>query len=650
MVGFLAAMLSGATGLSFFFGLLTSILLVFLGGRTLAAWRVRLLWRLSHRLLVTYVFISIVPILLMAIMVGLAAYVLYGQLAGYLIATDLREKVQRLGSVNRAVSVELHPYLARDPVDAAGLRELLAREQAELQEDFPGVQAVLVARGRRWAVPAEAEPLPCGELPAWVGGRVEETVLYETKLFLHTVTRLTYESHAVLCLTVPLDSALLDTIATDLGFFRLLLPWEGSREGLQDPLLVIEGQAFRADHSVAPATPRPLPPASRFDPEFTGLSKFNALAWDVVAEQPSEQPVLISVTTRASLVNRHVFGTLGKAVTVPLTLLVFFGFIFVVLEAVSFFTGVGLSRTITRAISDLYDATRRIQAGDFAVRVHHRRRDQLGELADSFNSMAASIESLLEESKERQRLESELEIARQVQEQLFPRETPRLATLELVGVCRPARVVSGDYYDYGLFVPGKLVFAIGDISGKGISAALLMATIQAALRSQLYAVRIRGEAQHPSPAALVARLNQQLYETTSSEKYASLFCGFYDEAERWLTYCNAGHMPPVVLSNGRITRLDIGGPVVGLFGNSNYKEGQVRLEPGSLLVAFTDGLTEAENAYGEEFSSDRLLAIFQRNAGMAPVRLAETLFKEVRHWVATAEPADDMTLLVARAR
>lgn len=653
LAGYLLASVLGAAGWRTSLGVVLVAFAFYYLFRFWRVWRQRLLWRLRNRLIVTYVFIAVVPILLVAAMVVLTAYLLYGQLAGYLITTDLHERARLLGSVNQALTGELQAHLIAADRDVSHVIELLARERTELEAIFPGVQAVLVRRDLLIRLPPEREDLSCRALPAWVGERFQAVVLHERRLFLHTVARLPGDPGSTFCLTAPVNEALLDTVARDVGAFNLLFPLEGNERELAEregPVFVLEGYAFHRRSSVTPATPRTLPAANRFDYEFTGLSKFNAVAWDSQASARTELPVLISLTTRPSLLNRHVFGTLGEAVTVPLALLVVFAVIFIVLEAFSFVTGVRLTRSITTAISNLYAATRRIQVGDFSARVRHQRQDQLGELADSFNLMAASVERLIEESKERQRLENELEIARQVQHELFPRQTPQLSTLELVGVCQPARIVSGDYYDYALLAPGKLVLAIGDISGKGISAALLMATIQAALRSQLYAAHTRGETSSLSTAQLVTRLNRQLCETTSMEKYASLFCAFYDEAERKFTYTNAGHLPPVVLRPDGLQQLDVGGAVLGLFEDVAYAQASVRLEPGSLFVAFTDGLTEAENAYGEELTAERLLRVIQRQARAAsPAELARAVLAEVRAWVGVAEQADDMTLLVARA-
>ncbi|MEE8199642.1 MAG: SpoIIE family protein phosphatase, partial [Candidatus Acidoferrales bacterium] len=336
---------------------------------------------------------------------------------------------------------------------------------------------------------------------------------------------------------------------------------------------------------------------------------------------------------------------------VVVVILVVSGVLFLLLELASLITGVRLTRSITASVGDLYAATQRLQRGDFAVRVPHRRDDQLGSLGDSFNQMATSLERLLEESKQRQRLEQELEIARQVQEQLFPRQVPELQTLELLGYCKPARVVSGDYYDYGLADTSKLIFTIGDVSGKGISAALLMATIQSILRSHGYASRLTGQTAQLHPAELVSRINRQLCATTSLEKYSTLFLGCYDDSTRRLTYTNAGHLPPILLGRGRTQELTVGGMVVGLFPTASYEEAEVELQPGDWLVAFTDGVTEVENSYEEEYGRARLLAFLQRLADTtSPERLVRALLAELEQWAPGAEQSDDATVLVARVR
>ncbi|MFQ5695924.1 MAG: PP2C family protein-serine/threonine phosphatase, partial [Terriglobia bacterium] len=217
--------------------------------------------------------------------------------------------------------------------------------------------------------------------------------------------------------------------------------------------------------------------------------------------------------------------------------------------------------------------------------------------------------------------------------------------------CRPARTVSGDYYDYGMADAGKMLFAIGDISGKGISAALLMATIQSILRSQVYAMRLSGELGQLNLGELAARVNRQLCATTSQEKYSTLFLGLYDDRTRRLTYTNAGHLPPVVLGSGRTRQLGVGGPVVGLFRDLRYEQASVQLEPGNMLVAFTDGLTEVENSYEEEYGIPRLVAFLERTADNShPERVIDAVLAELQQWAPGREPVDDCTMLVACVR
>src|SRR4029077_20142350 len=201
---------------------------------------------------------------------------------------------------------------------------------------------------------------------------------------------------------------------------------------------------------------------------------------------------------------------------------------------------------------------------------------QLGALSESFNSMTASVSTLIAEERRLQRLEHELAIAREVQAQLFPKERPALQGVEIEAVCRPARVVSGDYYDFLPLGPGRLGIALADISGKGISSALVMASLQAALRSQaLFNGRGPG-----STGEIVARLNQHLYRSTAPDRFATFFYGVYDAQTRRLEYTNAGHPPPLCISGKQVQRLSAGGTVLGLFDNERYESQVIEIAPG----------------------------------------------------------------------
>src|SRR5581483_5806462 len=200
--------------------------------------------------------------------------------------------------------------------------------------------------------------------------------------------------------------------------------------------------------------------------------------------------------------------------------------------------------------------------------------------------------------------------AQEVQAQLFPKEISQLESLEVHGFCKPARTVSGDYYDFLALSSSRLTLAVGDVSGKGISAALLMATIHSAVRAYRQekipaagvpvAVGIGGgvasldslNGNDLSPASMLSLLNHQLYESTPTEKYATLFLGIYDGLSRTITYSNGGHLPPIIISSdGGIRRLEAGGMVVGLFDNMSFEEGTASLRPGDIFLAYSDGVT-----------------------------------------------------------
>jgi sigma-B regulation protein RsbU (phosphoserine phosphatase) len=299
----------------------------------------------------------------------------------------------------------------------------------------------------------------------------------------------------------------------------------------------------------------------------------------------------------------------------------------------------------------------------------------LAELESSFNSMSTSLQRLLVEEKEKNRLQSELAIAQEVQNQLFPREFPEQEGLEVHGICRPARIVSGDYYDFLDSGNDRLGIALGDISGKGISAALLMATLHSAVRAfQLRGVpegvaaatgtgaegremsasgaSLAGASANGamSPGYLLEILNHHLYRSTTPEKYATLFLGFYDGRARKLQYSNAGHLPPIVLrANGEMERLHEGGTVLGMFDELTFEEGTVELGPGDIFLAFSDGITEPENEFGE-FGETRLIQLVREHSHLPLPQITEAVVGAVSDWIAGTEQPDDITLVLARGR
>ncbi len=242
------------------------------------------------------------------------------------------------------------------------------------------------------------------------------------------------------------------------------------------------------------------------------------------------------------------------------------------------------------------------------------------------------------------RVSRELEIAREVQAKLLPQDRPVLASLDYAGACLQARIVGGDYFDFVTLAPDQFGLVLADISGKGISAALLMASLQANLRAQ-YA-----NAPHDL-AQVLSTVNKIFFDSTAANHYATLFFGVFHETDRRLRYANCGHLPPVLLrADGRVERLGVTAPVVGLFDSPwECATGETQLQPGDTLVVFTDGVSDATSDEGEEFGEDRLVALVQRHVDLAAPALLDAIVAAVGAH-GSAEQFDDLTLIVARVR
>jgi sigma-B regulation protein RsbU (phosphoserine phosphatase) len=410
------------------------------------------------------------------------------------------------------------------------------------------------------------------------------------------------------------------------------------------------------------------PKKNYFDTELTFGTALSLKVWGTGEPRLG----LLAVQTRPSMLYDRLFRTLGDYSNIIFSVLIAIGILFGLIELVALIIGVRLSRTMTASVANLYDATQHIETGQLAHRIRVTREDQLAALERSFNSMTESLQKLIAEQKEKQRIESELAIAQEVQALLFPRDISSLEGFEVHGVCRPARTVSGDYYDFLPVGPHQLGIAVGDISGKGISAALLMATVHAFVRAYtlvesvpaLQAVGAQDEGNGNAlirmsapggvgdlpPGTLLAMLNHQLYRSTPSEKYATMFLGFYDANTRQLKYSNAGHLPPLIIAqDGSVRQLETGGLVVGLFGDVTYSDDSVEMSPGDILVAYSDGITEPENEFGE-FGEERLISLVHENRHLPLDRISDIVVAAVTDWIGGNEQPDDVTLVLARSQ
>jgi sigma-B regulation protein RsbU (phosphoserine phosphatase) len=347
---------------------------------------------------------------------------------------------------------------------------------------------------------------------------------------------------------------------------------------------------------------------------------------------------------------------------------------FLVLELLALFSAVWMTRAVTGTVHKLYRATGFIKRGDFSHRIQTRSRDQLGELTVAFNDMSANIETLLSERVEHERLKREIEIAHEVQAQLFPRTTPAMESAEITGECRAALGVAGDYYDFIEVAPGLVIFALADVSGKGISASLVMSNLQAALRAQAAIISERQRLMARSAGALAGgqplessraqavpdtlravavmteSINEQLCHSTDTNRFATLFLALYDDRTRTLRFTNAGHNAPLLVrADGSVERLSIGGMVVGAFGFSKFDEAETTLGDGDMLVVFSDGLSEAQSLTGEEYGERRLAEFVAARRTDTPNNLRQAIFDEVDRWTGAVERGDDQTLVILKA-
>lgn len=582
-------------------------------------------WRLRNRLYVTYVFIAVVPIVLVAALAWIGGYILIAQLAAYLVTSELD---RRIGSLDQAAE----SIVRSAPAD----RAIVMQRMTDLfyKEHNPGIEILLRDNGKLIRYP-ENGTLPAPH-PLWKETR--GVLLRDGQYYVwsHRATKT-----GDVTITAPLTAEFLAGLVPHLGAVNIL----GSSEVTKF-----------VTHGTVPK------PVNRFDVDVPINTDLPTAVWERPDKEPEKEPKKpqLLIHSRISAVLSAVFNrTTDPTQEAFQVAIVGVALIFLVVEIISAMIGLSMTRTITGAVHRLYEGTQKVMEGNFSHRIEVKGKDQLADLSESFNRMTENLERLLVVAKEKERLQSEVEIAREVQSQLYPRVVPQTRTLRLTAVCHPARMCSGDYYDYEVIRDTQVAIAIGDVAGKGISAALLMATLQSSLRSQLQsALEIATAAGggsgngHALPflstSHLVSRLNNQLYAYTSPEKYATFCFGIFDEPTGIFTYTNAGHLPPLLVRDGVAERLDVNGTVVGAFPFAKYDESRIELKSRDLLVCYTDGITEPENEYGEMFGEDRLIDLIARNSHLNDEQVVEVVLEGVREWMATDELPDDMTILLAR--
>ncbi len=635
------------------------------------------LWKVRNRLIVTYLLMALAPLVLFATLAALVAYVFSGQFATFATISALQSELVRLGAADQDLAFHAARFLAANPnvslVTLPGFREeagMIADELPQLA-GFEDGRKLNLAQGAQGAEAIET-------MPSWVvasmapgsgfSNGVEALVVDRSRLYLRAVERAAVSGHTVILVaSLPVEKNTLDRVAEGLGdisIFALRDRPSERKARRENP---------RSEGELETVSGGALPRAtSFFDRPVSFVTLLKTVEWK--SGQSSSTPIMLGVVSRPRLLYDRLFTSSFHGGNLLREILIGIAVFFCLLELIAFLMAVRLNQTITESIHGLYRATTEIDKGNLQHRISVERRDQLGALSESFNRMAGSLDRLLVEQREKQRLQDELSIAHEVQESLFPPADVSLPALEVHGACRPALTVGGDYYDFLVLGETQLFLALGDISGKGISAALLMATLQSAIRAYQFAgeegerAKVRAgsrsgpggngagllEEENPglfaSPGKLLELLNRQLYRSTQPDKYATLFLAYFEAAGSRLTYANGGHVPPIVLcSDGSVKRLNCGGTVVGLMDDMLYEQDSVKLGAGDLLIAYSDGVTEPENDFGD-FSEQRLIDIVRRNRHLPLATISGQVLQTLQTWIGQQQQPDDITLVLARQR
>ncbi len=611
---------------------------------TVVLWRLGLraareaIWSLKNRLIVAFLLFAFVPIFLIVVLAEAGAWAVAGQVGAYMLNNEYERRINALRGNAFSLS-RVAPQARAEAVRRAGF---------VFRDRYPGLEIVVHdENGQEVRFPEESTlSIPPKPHPNTAGVLVKDGRFY---LWAHAGNGGT---EAVLL--VPVTRNYLQNMVPGLGDIQLtvlkLNPDETPREARLHPPLPDEPELIEGSGFVPP-------PANFLDLRVKWGLTMPASIWE---DEGMSSTVVLGMVTRIWGVMRVIFSLQTSSNSTALAaVLAMCSLLFLIVEIISANIGFKLTRSITSAVENLYEGTLRVREGELTHRIPVKGQDQLAELGRSFNDMTENLERLLAAEKEQQRLMADLEIAREVQGQLHPRTIREFGTLEIATACTAARTVSGDYYDYQPMGDRQLALAIGDVAGKGISAALLMATVQSAMRSLLrhcanFAYAAAGAAGAASSTAalstsrIVGELNRQLFESTSPEKFATFFFAIYDEDCGQLTYTNAGHLPPILIREGRAIRLDSNGMVVGAFPTAKYGESAIQLLPGDMLVCYTDGITEPENSYGEMYGEARLLQLLVDHSARTPEEVASAVVEDVLKWTSSPELQDDITLLIAR--
>ena len=628
-------------------GLLFSVL--FFTIRLILLVQRQLLWRVRRKLILSYIFIGVVPAALIIVLSLLAGGALAWSVSAYLFRDGYDEVSRNVQLLADAASVEV----ARAPKNASESVERVRRNgAASLRCPALSMALVPAARSSLQAVsfgpwehlrpPPDALP----PIPQWLGGRANQF----TGLVAVAQGDAPNEPELVVRAVRPAGPAAapLGWVIVDVPLDQTMLNRLHEMTGVKMTSVAL-GNTGTA--SPAPDSARTSGVTSLFRQTFT---MFDTVDWD--SGQVRRATVLLTFRLR------ELYGRLATAQTLEyrglpfssmiLGVLVFVAVLFLIIQIAALIMGLALARSITSSVHELFMGTERVRFGDFTHRININTKDQLGELASSFNQMTGSIENLLQTAAEKKRLEEELRIARQIQMSLLPRGPLDVPGLGVTALCVPAREVGGDYYDFFPLEHDRLGVLIADVSGKGTSAALYMAELKGLVLSlsQIY----------QSPRQLLIETNRILSVNLDSRSFITMTYMVLDLRNGVMTYARAGHTPLIYLPGPTAPQrgaqvLTPSGMVLGVRIDGAaakfvelLEEEQITLHIGDVIVLYTDGITEAMNAKSDLFGESRLSRIVEEHGHLESSELRERILREIEAFVGTADQHDDMTMILMK--
>ena len=590
----------------------------------IALWRIgrfavrHLLWRIRTKLIVSYLFIAVVPLVLLVLLFLVAGLLFSGLVGSHLVSSEVDRTSRELRDLARGALVGL-------PADPASAAANVEARLAPARDIHPELAYALARRGRPLA-PAGA-PSPAGtDQPSWwtapgFAGLVKEG----DGLLARGAWR---EGDLFLALDAPVDARLFADLDTRLGIrvINAAGSVESSGRGIR---IQVDGERGATE-----------------GPEAISGMVFVATPEAQDWQSGAKEVVPITFQFRPwELVGRLSPGAINMG-DLLVKALAAVAAVFLVVYSVALLLGLVLARSVTRSVHALSRGTERLRGGDFSEPILIRSRDQLGELAESFNMMARGIQDLLREQTEKERLEEELRIARKIQMSLLPQATVTLPGLRIAALCLPAAEVGGDYYDLLPLSESRMGLLVADVSGKGTSAALYMAELKGLVLSLS---RI-----YDSPARLLCEANRILATTLDPRSFITMTYAVVDASARTMRYARAGHNPVLQLeaATGRTRILAPAGLGLGMDRGERFEEileeAEVPLVPGDTFLFFTDGLSEAMNGRAELFGERRLRDVLERDAGLAADPLKDRILAEIRAFVGEAAQHDDMTLVLLK--